>query len=715
MLGIRLKITLVASLLLGAAAVAVTLRGSPIAVARVSTTALVPIGEVRQPIAACQMGEVLPRETSAIRMRIYAVYGPRVVATVLEDGRVLAHGERGSGWSGGAATVSVRPLPTTRSDVELCFAIYGNAEEPERLVGEPTTPSRAAFDRDGPMAGRLRAEYLRPSKSSWWSLAPEVARRMGLGRAASGTWWALLAIVLVGGMIALCSWEIVRGFEMSRARTRTGPAHRWATGRALGFGALRRVPAAAWLCSAVACLSAATWSVVSPPFEVADEPEHVAYVVQLAAGRLPSSTGEFSPEEAVALEDTHLQEVAEEPEDQTISTTAQQEKLERDLQQVKSMPENGGDYAGVAASEPPLYYALEVIPFSLGADGTLLARIQLMRLLSALMGGVTALFTFLFIREALPRVGWAWGVGGLGAALVPLFGLTSGAVTPDSMLFTVSAALFFLLARGFRRGLTRARALTLGAVIAVGLMTKLNFIGVAPGALLGLAVLSVRAARTLGRAAYVSLAMAVALALSPAVVYVAGHLATGASAFGIVSAAYSATPRSLPSELSYIWQMYLPRLPGMRDDFPGLFTPLQFWFNGYVGLLGWLDTTFPAWVYQVALVPAGLIAGLCIRGAIVCRATLRPQLAELAVYCAIAAGLMLLVGADSYITFPKTGAEYAQFRYMLPLIPLLGAVLALAARGAGERWGPVVGALIVMLFLGHDLFSQLQEIARYYG
>jgi len=76
---------------------------------------------------------------------------------------------------------------------------------------------------------------------------------------------------------------------------------------------------------------------------------------------------------------------------------------------------------------------------------------------------------------------------------------------------------------------------------------------------------------------------------------------------------------------------------------------------------------------------------------------------------------MALVGADSYLDFPQIAAEYGQARYLLPMLPLLGAVLALAARGAGRRWGPVVGALIVSLFLAHELFSQLQVIARYYG
>jgi 4-amino-4-deoxy-L-arabinose transferase-like glycosyltransferase len=85
-----------------------------------------------------------------------------------------------------------------------------------------------------------------------------------------------------------------------------------------------------------------------------------------------------------------------------------------------------------------------------------------MRLFSALMAGLTALFSWLFIREALPAVPWAWTVGGLGVALMPLLGFISGALNPDAMLFAVCAALFFALARAFRRGLTLRLALAIG-------------------------------------------------------------------------------------------------------------------------------------------------------------------------------------------------------------------------------------------------------------
>jgi hypothetical protein len=76
---------------------------------------------------------------------------------------------------------------------------------------------------------------------------------------------------------------------------------------------------------------------------------------------------------------------------------------------------------------------------------------------------------------------------------------------------------------------------------------------------------------------------------------------------------------------------------------------------------------------------------------------------------------LALIGASGYLSFPASAAEFTDARYLLPLAVLWAAILALAARGAGRRWGSAIGALIVVLIIGHDLFSQLQVIARYYG
>jgi Predicted membrane protein (DUF2142) len=477
----------------------------------------------------------------------------------------------------------------------------------------------------------------------------------------------------------------------------------------------RRIPRAALICALVACLNAICWSIVTPPFEAPDEPDHFAYVKQLVDTQsLPATSTEegFSAEEIATLSALRYYKVRQQPENHTIASPVEEAKLDSEL---ASAPYTNGSAAGDAASEPPLYYALEAIPYTLARSGTVLDRLQLMRLVSTLFAGLTALFVFLFVREALPGAPWAWTVGGLSVALVPLLGFMSGVVNPDSMLFAVSAATFYALARAFRRGLDARGALMIGALTAIGLLTKLNFIGLVPGVLLGLVVLTIRAARTSGRSAYRLLALGAGVALSPVALYALVNALSAHPLLGIVSGTLRATSGSILSQLNYVWQLYLPRLPGTVNDFPGLLTIRQLWFDRYVGLYGWLDTTFPGWVQNVALIPTAAILLLCGRSLVQGRAALRSRAAELAVYAITGLGLLVLIGLNSYHSFPEIDAEYAQPRYLLPLLALLGAVLALAARGAGRRWGPVLGTAIVILFLAHDVFSQLLVAGRFYA
>jgi 4-amino-4-deoxy-L-arabinose transferase-like glycosyltransferase len=482
-------------------------------------------------------------------------------------------------------------------------------------------------------------------------------------------------------------------------------------------GALRRVPRAAWICALIACLNAVCWSLITPPFQLPDEPAHYAYVQQLAeTGTLPTSSGStYSEEEQLALRDLHQSQVRWHPEYHAILNAAQQRILEHDLAQ--PLERVGPGDAGVAVSQPPLYYALQTIPYYIGSSGSLLDRLELMRLLSALMAGLTALFSYLFVREALPGVAWAWVVGGLAVSFLPLLGFMSGALNPDSMLFAVSAAVFFLLARAFRRGLTPGLAVAIGLVTAVGTLTKLNFLGLVPGVIVGLIVLAWRAARSSRASALLALALGVALALAPIGVYVIVNLFSNRAGLGIVSNAIHLTNRhgSLGGEISYIWQLYLPRLPGMATDFGGISPTRQIWFDRSVGFYGWLDTEFPVWAENIALIPAVLLTVLGIRALIGVGPTLRRRLLELAVYALMSLGVLALIGSDSYLKFPSQAGTYAEPRYLLPMIPLVGAAVALSARGAGRRWGPVAGALIVVLFLGWNILSQLQVISRFYG
>jgi 4-amino-4-deoxy-L-arabinose transferase-like glycosyltransferase len=480
---------------------------------------------------------------------------------------------------------------------------------------------------------------------------------------------------------------------------------------------LRTIPRAAWVCALVACLNAACWSLVNPPFQIPDEPAHFAYTQQLAENhQLPrSNERSFSPEEEAVLRDLHQSEVQGSPEVHTISTPDEQRQLQQDMEGHLSR-HGGGGVEGAHAS-PPLYYLLEAVPYGLASGGTLLDQLELMRLLSALMAGIATLFVFLFVRETLPAAPWAWTVAGLSVAFAPLLGYMGGAMNPDSMLAAVSAATFYCLAHAFRRGLSRGLAIALGGLIAVGFLTKLNFIGLAPGVVLGLVILSVRAARVHGRLAYGWLALALAIALAPPALYVLANLASSHPGLGVISTSLKlgSAHGSIFGKLSYVWQLYLPRLPGMVNDFPGLSTAHRLWFDRWVGFYGWLDTSFPLWVDNLALVPAGLIALLFVRSLVLSRAALSRCRSELVVYMTMTLGLLLLIGFGSFFNKESEGLGFAEPRYLLPLLALIGAALALAARGAGRRWGPVAGVAIVMLFLAHDIFSQMLVIGRFYG
>lgn len=708
---LRMRLALTLSLALLAVGIGVVLSRPPLTLA--GTNGIPPnfaVAWIQQRATICQGAGTVPRGTTAIRVSLSANTGPEVRLTVLSGTKVLSAGKRAAGWGvTETVTVPVRPLAHPISKATVCVKT-GRPSEPIQVNG------KRVRNAEGGEGVRLRTEYMRPGTGSWLSRAGSVARSLGFGRAPSGTWVAFIAVGLMLVVSVLASTELLRS---ARASVIPSP-------RAKRLNHLRRIPTAAYMCALIAVLSATCWSLLTPPFQAPDEPSHFAYVQELAQEhRLPNPRAEtpqaetFSQEEDSVLTDLRQTAVMWHPEVKATFSAAAGRRLREDLS--KPLSRNGPGWAGVASSEPPLYYGLAAIPYLLGSKGTLLDRLELVRLLSALMAGLTALFSFMFVRELLPGAPWAWTVGGLGVSLTPLLGFTSGVVTPDSMLAAVCAAIFLSLARAFRRGLTWRLAVAIGALTAAGFATKVNFVGFAPGVVLGLVILGARSARgaeprTLEQA-WAMPAVALAIAVSPVLAYVAYNLVVGHPALGVVSSfiQLSSGRGSLLDKATYVWDFYLPHLPGMTNYFPGLSTPRQLWFDRTVGLYGWLDTAFPGWVYTAALLPTGLGALLVLRTVGSRRKAVRRRVSELVVYLTAALGILVLIGTDSQLHRSVEGAGYAQARYLLPMIPLLAAALALAARGGGRRWGPVVGTVIVVLFLAHDIFSQLLVVSRFYG
>lgn len=490
--------------------------------------------------------------------------------------------------------------------------------------------------------------------------------------------------------------------------------------------ALRGVPRGAWLCGAVASLNACAWALLVPAFHVPDETGHVAYVQHLAETselqRSSSTEAGHSDELQRALNGLSFFGVIGNERNKPIWTAWADAAVARDLA-ADPARDNGGGFTS-ATNNPPLYYALEAAPYRAGGWGNLLDRLYLMRLLSALLTGLTVVFVYLFVRELLPGIPWSWPAAALAVAFQPLFGFIGGGVNNDNLLFLACAATFYVLARAFRHGLTPGLGAAAGACAAVGLLAKTTYLAFLPALALAFVLLIVRAGPPGRRAALRASAAALAVVALPVLLYVLVNatvwdrpLRAGGSGEVVSSVAGggSGKPALIREQLAYFWQLYLPRLPFQKDQFAGYLPLWETWLKGFVAHFGWLDYGFPPWAYVLAAIAMGAVAAAAAAMLVRFRRRLRPRLGELATYLTAMLGLLLLIAVGGYqarldgYTYP-----FEQARYLLPLLGLYGAIAGLGATAGGRRLGPAVGATIVCAAAAHSLWALLATLERYY-
>jgi 4-amino-4-deoxy-L-arabinose transferase-like glycosyltransferase len=494
--------------------------------------------------------------------------------------------------------------------------------------------------------------------------------------------------------------------------------------------ALRRVPPPAWLCSLVAFLLGVAWSLVVPPFQFADEPHHVAYTQYLAeTGRPPSGASDrstLSPQQRIVMHAMLYKQFERRPENRPLTTRADRKRLEA-AADAPASPESQGGF-NRATNNPPLYYAIEALAYKASPSSNLLDRVQVMRLVSALLGAITVLLVFLFVRELLPSTPWAWTLGALAVALQPLFSNESGAVNSDNLLYPAAAGIFLLLAVSFRRGLTVPRGVGIGALTAVAILSKLSALGLVPGIALGLLLLLWRASdRERRRAALGGAVASLAVAAVPVLVYMVvnstvwdrGLFLGAGNALPVAGGAaphVSYGAHTISGFASYVWQFYLPRLPWMTQVPDFTYYPLyHIWLDGFIGRFGAREYGLPGVADAVAVVVYLAILVLAGRELVIRRATVRARGAELATYVAIVLGLLFVIHWPGYDTRLNAEGDWEQARYLLPLLPLYAGIIALAARGAGRRYGPPVAVLIASLAIAHALLAFAVTVTRYYG
>ena len=666
--------------------------------------------------ARCQLLRKVPGGANRIRMALSSApeTGP-IQAAIVRHGTVIAQAQ-------------IRPIV---GNVQFKLGRQTPAINRARLCITNLGKQRAVFlgehkkTRKHPGAVMRRpvpsVVFLKRGTSSWLGRADTIITRFGYQQAGIFGEWALwVAALLALGMFALALWAAISQREPGSS---PGPTPRPRGGIRTQ---LTRIPAPGWICALVALLSALTWSLIVPLFQVPDEQAHVGYAQHVAEVGAPPAgdTGAtaLSKDERRSLARLRWREVTHRPENLALTTPRAHRRLERAVERPADRAGEGG--SSNATQNPPLYYAIAAAAYRLSPFTTLPDRVHAMRLVSALLAALTALLAYLFLREVFPAAPWAWTIGGLTVAVQPLFGFIGGGVNNDNLLFAASAGVALSLAIGFRRGLTVPRGIALGACTAVGLLTKATMIGLIPGIALGVLLMVLRAEPAQRRDAWRGAAATVGVAAVPLLIYMVlnsvawdrGVLFGSPQGEGqrAPTAAIGSRPGTLIGHFSYLWQFYLPRLQVMNGWFP-TYEAREIWFEGFIGRFGWLDYGYPGWVYDFGLVAGGALLVLAARELVSRLDVVRRRLAELITYAAIIFGLLGLLGWIGYDWRRGHPDQFEQARYILPLLAFYGGLITLAARGAGRRWGPAIGVLIVSIALTQSVLAMLITLTRYYG
>ena len=491
---------------------------------------------------------------------------------------------------------------------------------------------------------------------------------------------------------------------------------------------MRRIPRAGRACFVIAFVNVAIWSVIVPPFQVPDEISHFSYAQYFAETGSPPpnnpNDSQWSLQEFAALDGLNFYDVHGSTLNRGVFTVPADAALRAELAAANQPLKNSGA-ATAATNQPPLYYMLESIPYWLSPSNDILARLALMRLLSALMAAATVLAIFMFLRELVPGTPWAWTVGALMVAFQPMFAFIGAGVQADNLLYLGSALTFFALARAWRRGLTTRRALAVGAGLGLGMMAKLTFLALVPGAVFMLALLAWQRRGEGRMRALAVLAAGVGAAALPVLLYVLANVTVlsrpsalnGALTTATSAAGTGSTAVTWHEILDYTWELYLPKLSFLNHAyFTGYGYPLwTVWLRGSVGNFGWLDYTFPQWVYADFQRLVYGLAALSVIGAWRVRRALRRGVVAILGFAAMMLGLLVTIGYEGARATASTQYLFPQARYLFPLLALYALAIVLITKSLPRRWAPVLGALLVALALAHNLFAETLTISRYYG
>lgn len=447
------------------------------------------------------------------------------------------------------------------------------------------------------------------------------------------------------------------------------------------------------------------WALIVPPFQVPDETAHFAYVQSLAARhalpgdpRRPAgiSSDQGLADTAVGASNLAFNVLTVRPDWSRADFLAYLAGAAHH----PSQSDGGGP--NPASVNPPLFYAYSTLAYwASGADNAF-ARLYAMRLWSVPLLLITVLGAWLLAGEVLGPSRLAQLLCAAVSGLVPMETFMSSSVNPDAMLVATWTLAFWLGARVIRRGLRAGDAVALCAVTAAAILTKATSYALIPATLLALLIGWRSQPAGQRRAAGLRALAGLATLAVPVLTWITITQNLGRASVNTIGAApgQALRPVHILQFVNYLWQFYLPRLPGTTkiNIVNGL--PVYWvWLREGWGTFGWLDVVLPTWIYHLLAFLNAVAAVAAV--AILARFRDAGRLKLLAFF--VAAMLVLVLGLHftAYRSLLASQGQFLQGRYLLPLISLLGLTVALIATRLAPRWraimaGALLGALLLL-------------------
>jgi hypothetical protein len=668
--------------------------------------------EVKSGSPVCAPGLRLPAGSAVVRLQVLSPTArrPALNLDVRAAGRTTKSSlpplsVQANRPSNADFPIAQTPAHPAARAASLCLSASG----PVHVGGTPlTTPGSSPPTVGGAaVAARLAVWYLPRTgqHSSYVQRIAQILDRAALFRPrVVGAWLYWLLLLLVLPALALLS---LRCLAVAVA------------------GGTRRL---ALTLFAIAALNACCWALITPVFQGPDEVDHFAYTQSLVErGEKPINDPQaarlrWSSAENLALEDTSFLTDHQVGDTRAPWLSAQDQEYQAQVRRLHPSRSDGGGYT-TSAAHGPLYYLALAPAYLVTSRASVFSQLTLMRIASALLGALVVLFTFLLARELAPRRPWLAVLAALLVAYEPMYGFISGIVNNDVGVNATAAALEVLLIRLLRRGITVPWGALTGAVLILLPSVKGTGLSLYPVAGLVLLVALWRYHRRSDLLGWAALAIAAVVVgelaahvLNPALAATAaGGAGGGPSAIGSNANAVHEALHHLPDYLSYLWQVFLPRLPFMTAHFPSSVYPgfVIFIERGW-GAFGWYDVFFPPWVYAAILVISVLVLVLAPLAA---RREWRwlsahalEALAVILMPIAVIAGF-----AAAYYT-PGARPVIAEFgRYAFPAIGPIALLVVGALHAFGRRRMLEAGVALVVAMIALSYTSQLLTLTSFYA